>query len=108
MLGDFVGETVNALKNGGCGGQHEDVCVLVHIAPDVGAVVLHREHALSVARVGQVCKTPCMSTISDLHLYLADLADGEWVFCDFADQDARTADGFCQFCGSTNHDKARA
>lgn len=35
--------------------------------------------------------------------YLADLADGEWVWCGFADREARTADGFCQFCGSTEH-----
>lgn len=39
--------------------------------------------------------------------YLTDLANGEWVYCDFAQKDARTAQGFCQFCGSTKHKATR-
>jgi len=35
--------------------------------------------------------------------YVADLAEGEDVWCDWAAKVARTADGFCQFCGSTEH-----
>lgn len=35
--------------------------------------------------------------------YVSDLAAGIWVWCDFVNQEARTADGFCQFCGSTGH-----
>jgi hypothetical protein len=37
------------------------------------------------------------------HQWLADLADGQDVWCTFAQRPARTADGFCQFCGNTNH-----
>lgn len=29
--------------------------------------------------------------------------NGREVWCDFADQPALTNDGFCQFCGSTEH-----
>lgn len=36
--------------------------------------------------------------------YLADLAEGEDVWCDFAERVARTADGHCQFCGKTDHE----
>jgi hypothetical protein len=39
--------------------------------------------------------------------YLSDLAVGEWVWCTFAKKEARTADGFCQFCGSTGHKKVK-
>lgn len=39
--------------------------------------------------------------------YVADLANGADVWCDWADKPARTADGFCQFCGSTKHRPAR-
>lgn len=35
--------------------------------------------------------------------YFADLAAGQWVWCPFAEKEARTADGFCQFCGKTDH-----
>lgn len=35
--------------------------------------------------------------------YSRALAAGTWVWCDFVDQLARTADGFCQWCGSTEH-----
>ena len=35
--------------------------------------------------------------------YLSDLAAGTWVWCDYTNQEARTADGFCQFCGKTDH-----
>lgn len=35
--------------------------------------------------------------------YLRHLAEGTWVYCDFVKQEARTADGFCQYCGSTSH-----
>lgn len=38
--------------------------------------------------------------------YLADLAEGDDVWCDWASKPARTADGFCQFCGSTQHKPA--
>lgn len=36
--------------------------------------------------------------------YIADLADGDDVWCDFAERVARTADGHCQFCGKTDHE----
>ena len=41
--------------------------------------------------------------------YVSDLAEGTWVVCDDPDlwgggsEIARTAAGFCQFCGSTAH-----
>jgi hypothetical protein len=30
------------------------------------------------------------------------------VYCDFANKVARTADGFCEFCGQTTHPKIEA
>lgn len=36
--------------------------------------------------------------------YIADLANGKDVWCTWAQKPARTADGFCQWCGSTKHD----
>lgn len=35
--------------------------------------------------------------------YVRDLAAGQDVWCDWADSVARTADGFCQYCGRTDH-----
>lgn len=38
--------------------------------------------------------------------YVQDLADGADVWCDRFKEIARTADGFCQFCGRTDHQPA--
>ena len=35
--------------------------------------------------------------------YQRKLREGETVWCDFAEREARTADRFCEFCGSTEH-----
>jgi hypothetical protein len=41
--------------------------------------------------------------VDEVGRYRALLNDGPRVYCDFAECEARTADGFCEFCGRTNH-----
>lgn len=36
--------------------------------------------------------------------YNEDLARGSWVWCSFAKKEAKTANGFCFYCGSTDHE----
>jgi len=42
----------------------------------------------------------------DHRRWARELQTGQVVHCDFAGREARTADGFCEFCGSTAHQPA--
>ena len=41
--------------------------------------------------------------LTQANQYNTDLAAGEWVYCPMTEDIERTADGFCQSCGSTSH-----
>jgi hypothetical protein len=45
--------------------------------------------------------TAIVLTPSNMHT--AFDPDGRTVWCSFAQQEAHTNDGFCQFCGATDH-----
>jgi len=43
------------------------------------------------------------NVLEEMAEYQRKLWQGEVVFCDWSDRPARTADGFCEWCGSTEH-----